>query len=203
MKVAIVFLSTDIDPQPRRFLMPRIPTPVTIDAAPAASRPLLEAANKRLGSVPNLYRLVANSPAALEGFLNLSGSLDKGTLPAPMRERIALAVAEIDGSNYCLSAHSIFGKNRAKLDESEINANRDGRSNDPKADAAVMFAAKIARERGHISDADIRNVKDAGYDDAQVIEIVGHVALNVFTNYINLVAQTDIDFPVVTAREAA
>ncbi|MGA2843423.1 MAG: carboxymuconolactone decarboxylase family protein [Steroidobacteraceae bacterium] len=183
--------------------MPCIPTPATIDAAPAASRPLLEAAKKRLGSVPNLYRLVANSPAALEGFLNLSGSLDKGTLPAPMRERIALAVAEIDGSNYCLSAHSIFGKNRAKLDESEINANRDGRSNDPKADAAVMFAAKIARERGHISDADIRNVKEAGYDDAQVIEIVGHVALNVFTNYINLVAQTDIDFPVVTARKAA
>jgi uncharacterized peroxidase-related enzyme len=203
MKVAIVFLSTDIDPQPRRFLMPCIPTPATIDAAPAASRPLLEAAKKRLGSVPNLYRLVANSPAALEGFLNLSGSLDKGTLPAPMRERIALAVAEIDGSNYCLSAHSIFGKNRAKLDEFEINANRDGRSNDPKADAAVMFAAKIARERGHISDADIRNVKEAGYDDAQVIEIVGHVALNVFTNYINLVAQTDIDFPVVTARKAA
>jgi uncharacterized peroxidase-related enzyme len=183
--------------------MSRIPTPATIDAAPAASRPMLEAAKKRLGSAPNLYRLVSNSPAALEGFLGLSGALDKGTLPAQTRERIALAIAEIDGSNYCLSAHSAHGKNVAKLDDSEINANRDGRSNDPKADAAVMFAAKVARERGHISDADMRNVKAAGYDDAQVIEIVGHVALNVFTNYMNLVAQTDIDFPVVTARKAA
>ncbi len=183
--------------------MSRIPTPATIDEAPAASRPMLETVKKQLGSVPNMHRLVANSPAALEGYLALSRALDKGTLPAPTRERIALAVAEINGSNYCLSAHSYLGKNRAKLDDAEINASRDGRSNDSKADAAVMFAAKVARERGHISEADLRAVKAAGYDDAQVIEIIQHVALNVMTNYINLVAQTDIDFPVITARKAA
>ena len=183
--------------------MSRIPTPATIDAAPAASRPMLEAVKKQLGVVPNLYRLLANSPAALEGFLGLSGALGKGMLPAATRERIALAVAEINGSNYCLSAHSYLGKSMAKLDDAEITANRDGRSNDPKADAAVKFAAKVARERGHISEADLRAVKAAGYDDAQVIEIVQHVALNDFTNYINLVAQTDIDFPVITARKAA
>lgn len=183
--------------------MSRIPTPATIDAAPAASRRMLEAVKKQFGVVPNLYRLVAVSPAALEGFLGLSGALEKGMLPPPIRERIALAVAEINGSNYCLSAHSNFGKSLAKLDDAEITANREGRSNDPKADAAVKFAAKVARERGHVSEADLRAVKAAGYDDAQVIEMVQHVALNVWTNYVNLVAQTDIDFPVITARKAA
>lgn len=183
--------------------MTRIPTPATIDAAPAASRPMLEAVKKQLGSAPNLFRLVANSPAALEGYRGLAGALDEGRLPPPTRERIALAVAEIDGCNYCLSAHSALAKSIAKLDDSEIAANRDGRSNDPKADVAVRFAAKVARERGHISDADIHTLKAAGYDDAQVVEIVAHVALNVLTNYVNLVAQTEIDFPVVVARKAA
>jgi uncharacterized peroxidase-related enzyme len=183
--------------------MSLIPTPATIDAAPAASRPLLEAIKAQLGVVPNLFRLVSNSPAALEGYLGLFGALGKGALPAPTRERIALAVAEINGCNYCLSAHTYFGKNLAKLDDAEITANRSGASNDPKADAAVRFAAKIARERGHVSADDLRAVKLAGYDDAQVIEIVLHVALNTWTNYINEVAQTDIDFPVVTTRKAA
>ena len=114
--------------------MSRIPTPATIDAAPAASRPMLEAVKKSFGSLPpNMFRLIANSPAALEGYLALSGALDKGLLPAPTRERIALAIAEINGCNYCLSAHSYLGKNRAKLDDAEIAANRDGRSNDPKS----------------------------------------------------------------------
>jgi uncharacterized peroxidase-related enzyme len=183
--------------------MSRIPTPATIDAAPAAARPLLEAVKQQLGVVPNLFRLVANSPAALEGYLGLSGALSKGALPAPTRERIALAVAEINGCNYCLSAHTYLGRNLAKLDDGEMTANRNGASNDSKADAAVRFAAKVARERGHVSESDFRAVKSAGYDDAQVIEIVLHVALNTWTNYINVVAQTDIDFPVVTARKAA
>jgi uncharacterized peroxidase-related enzyme len=183
--------------------MSRIPTPAAISDAPAASQPLLEAVEKQLGVVPNLFRLVANSPAALQGYLGLSGALSKGALSAATRERIALAVAEINGCNYCLSAHTYLGKNLAKLDDAEITANRNGASNDPKADAAVRFAAKVARERGHVSDDDVRAVKLAGYNDAQVIEIVVHVALNTWTNYINEVAKTDIDFPVVTARKAA
>ena len=165
----------------------------------AASHPLLEGVKKQLGIVPNLFRLVANSPAALEGYVGLSGALDKGTLPAATRERIALAVAEINGCGYCLSAHAYLGKNLAKLDDAEIAANRHGASNDPKADAAVRFAAKVVRERGHVSEDDLHAVKAAGYDDAQVIEIVLHVALNTWTNYINVVGATDIDFPVVTA----
>ena len=183
--------------------MSRIPTPASIEAAPTASQPLLQAVKKQLGIVPNLFRLVANSPAALEGYLGLSGALGKGDLPAATRERIAIAVAEINGCSYCLSAHTYLGKNVAKLDDAEIAANRQGGSNDHKADAAVRFAANVARERGHVSEEDVKTVKSAGYSDAQVIEIVQHVALNTWTNYINEVAKTDIDFPAVKVEKAA
>ncbi len=183
--------------------MSRIPTPATISDAPAASQPLLEAVKKQLGSAPNVFRLIANSPAALEGYLALSDALNKGVLPAQTRERIALAVAEINGCNYCLSAHTYLGKHLAKLDDAEITANRSGASNDLKADAAVRFAAKLVRERGHVSEDDLRAVKAAGYDDAQVIEIVFHVGLNTWTNYLNEASKTDIDFPVIAARKAA
>ena len=183
--------------------MSRIPTPATIDAAPAASRPLLEAVKKQLGSVPNLFRLVANSPAALEGYLGMHGALGKGTLPAPTRERVALAVAEVNGCNYCLSAHTFLARNLARLDDAEIAANRASTSRDAKAAAAVRFAATVARERGHIRPEDLAAVRAAGYDDAQIIEIVQHVALNTWTNYINEVAKTEIDFPLVSGRVAA
>ena len=183
--------------------MPRLATPPSIEAAPAASQPLLQAVQKQLGVVPNLFRLVSNSPAALEGYLGLSGALNKGSLPAATRARIALAIAENNGCDYCLSAHTYLGKNISKLDDAEMTANRSGGSNDPKADAAVRFAAKVARERGHVGEDTVRTVKSAGYDDAQIVEIVLHVALNTWTNYVNTVAKTEIDFPVVTAREAA
>jgi|SRR5882724_9933180 len=183
--------------------MLRIPTPATIEAAPTASQPLLNAVKEKLGVAPNLFRLVANSPASLEGYVSLFGALGKGTLPAATGERIALAVAEINGCSYCLSAHTYLGKNVAKLDDAEMTANRNGASNDPKADAAVRFAAKVARERGHVSEQDFHAVKQAGYDDAQIIEIVLHVALNTWTNYINEVAKTEIDFPAIAPRKAA
>jgi len=190
-------------PQPKEITMSRLPIPATIQDAPAASRPLLEAVNQQLGVVPNLFRMVATSPAALEGYLNLSGALGKGELPAATRERIALAVAEINGCHYCLSAHSYLGKNLAKLDDAEMAANRSGDSSDPKAKAAVRFAASLVQQRGHVSDDELRAIRAAGYNDAQLIEIVLHVALNTWTNYVNCVADTDIDFPVVTARQAA
>jgi uncharacterized peroxidase-related enzyme len=183
--------------------MSLIPTPATIADAPEKAQPLLEAVKKQLGVVPNMFRLVATSPQALEGYLGLSGALGKGALPAATRERIALAVAEINGCAYCLSAHTYLGKALAHLDDAEITANRNGASNDPKADAAVRFAAAVTRARGHIAGAEIAAVKAAGYTDAQVIEIVQHVALNTWTNYFNEVFQTDIDFPVVEARKAA
>jgi len=180
--------------------MTRIAIPATIADAPEASRPLLAAVEQQLGSVPNMFRTIATSPQALEGYLSMSGALGKGALPAATRERIALSVAEVNGCDYCLSAHTYLGRNLAKLDDAEITANRSGASNDPKADAAVRFAATVARERGRVSDADFAAVKAAGYTDAQVIEIVQHVALNVWTNFFNNTFQTEIDFPVVTAR---
>ena len=182
--------------------MSRIPTPATIEAAPAASQSMLLAVKKQLGVAPNLFRLVANSPAALEGYLGLSGALAKGELPAATRERIALAVAEINGCDYCLSAHTYLGRNLARLDDMEMAANRRGGSNDLKADAAVRFAAKVVKLRGHVGNDDFAAVKGAGYTDAQIIEIVQHVALNTWTNYINTVGLTEIDFPVVQADRA-
>ena len=177
--------------------MSRIPTPATVEAAPTAARASLEAVKKQLGSVPNLFRVVANSPAALEGYLGFSGALAKGALDAKTRERIALAVAEINGCGYCLSAHTYLAKNVARLDDAEITANRNGASNDPKADAAARFARTIFESRSHVTDTDVAAVKAAGYDDAQIVEIVLHVALNTLTNYVNEVAKTEIDFPVV------
>jgi uncharacterized peroxidase-related enzyme len=183
--------------------MSRIPTPATVADAPEKSRPLLEAVGKQLGVVPNMFRLIATSPQALEGYLGLSGALGHGALPAATRERIALAVAEVNGCDYCLSAHTYLGRNLAHLDDAEITANRNGASNDLKADAAVRFAAAVTRARGHIAEADLTAVRAAGYTDAQVIEIVQHVALNIWTNYLNVVFATDIDFPLVQARKAA
>jgi uncharacterized peroxidase-related enzyme len=139
----------------------------------------------------------------LQGYVGLLGALGKGALPAATHERIALAIAEFNACDYCLSAHTYLGKNVAKLDDSEMAANRSGTSNDAKADAAVRFARKVAQARGHVSDEDVRAVRAAGYTDGEIVEIVQHVALNTWTNYVNNVARTEIDFPVVTARRAA
>lgn len=182
--------------------MSRIPTPATIEASPAAAQPLLEAVKKQLGSVPNLFRIVATSPAALEGYLALNGALGKGRLDARTRERIALTVADLNGCEYCLSAHTYLGKNVAKLDEAELALNQQGASSDAKANAALVFAAKVVRERGHVSDADVQAVKSAGYDDAQVVEIIVHVALNTLTNYVNSALATEVDFPKVSPHAA-
>lgn len=183
--------------------MSLIPTPATIADAPAASQPLLEAVKKQLGLAPNMFRLVANSPSALQGYIGMNGALSAGKLPPQTRERIALAIAEVNGCGYCLSAHTYLAKNLAKLDDAEITANRSGMSNDPKADAAVRFAVEIAEKRGHVGPKALGAVRLAGYDDGQIIEIIQHVALNTWTNYLNEVAGTDIDFPAVEPRKAA
>lgn len=177
-----------------RFTIP------TLESAPAASVPILEAVKKQLGAVPNLFRLAAVSPAALAGLTSLSGALSK-TLDVKTRERIALAVAQVNGCDYCLSAHTYLALNLAKISAEEVALNRKGASSDPQADAAVRFAAKVAKERGRVSDSDLAAVRAAGFADAQIIEIVGLVAENTFTNFLNNVALTDIDFPVVAAAD--
>jgi uncharacterized peroxidase-related enzyme len=169
---------------------------------PAASRPLLEAVQKQLGSVPNLFRVVGNSPAGLEGYLGLNGALGQSALDVKTRNRIAFVVAQENGCDYCLSAHTYLGKNLARLEDAEMSLNRDATAADPKAAAAVRFAAQVVRARGHVGDAELAAVRAAGYGDAEIVEIVLHVALNTLTNYINTVAATEIDFPVVSTRSA-
>jgi uncharacterized peroxidase-related enzyme len=171
------------------------------DDVPEASKPILDAVQSQLGVVPNMFRLIAGSPAVLQGFTANSGALAK-TLDVKTRERIALAVAQVNGCDYCLSAHSYLGLNLAKISPQEVARNRKGESGDAKADAAVRFAAKIAREHGRVTDADIQAVRDAGFRDSQIVEIVAVTAENIFTNLLNVVAETDIDFPVVRAADA-
>ena len=182
--------------------MSRIATPGTIADTPAKSQPLLESVEKSLGSVPNLFRLLATSPNALEGYLGLNGALSKGKLNAATRERIAIAIAQTNGCDYCNAAHTFLAKTFAKLDEAEVAANRAGASTDAKAHAAVSFAVKVASTKGRVSEQDISTVRAAGYSDAEIIEIIGLIALNVLTNYVNEVFQTDIDFPAINAAAA-
>jgi len=181
--------------------MSRLSIP-TVEASVEASKPLLAAVKQAMGVVPNLMKLVGHSPAALEGYLSLNGALAKGRLDAKLRERIALAVAEYNGCDYCLSAHDYMGRNLAKLSSGEIDAARDFHSEDPRAAAALRFARRVTELRGRVSDADLAALREAGFDEASTVEIVATVALNVLTNYVNNVAQTDIDFPKVAAKSS-
>ena len=158
----------------------------------------------QLGSVPNLYRLVATSPAALEGLLGLAGAFGKGALDPATGERIALAVAELNGCDYCLAAHSFLGKRVARLDEAEIARIAAAGRTMPRRDAAVRFAAGVGAQRGQVARG-LRSTRceQPVYGDAEVVEIVAHVALNTLTNYLNEVFDTDVDFPAVPAASAA
>jgi len=181
--------------------MSRISIP-SVDQSVEASKPLLAAVLKKMGVVPNLMKLVGHSPAALEGYLSLNGALSRGRLNAQLRERLALAVAEFNGCDYCLSAHDYMGRELAKLSGNEIDAARSGHSEDARADAALRFALRVAESRGRVSDADLSALRAADFDDTSIVEIVVTVALNVLTNYVNNVAQTDIDFPKVHSKQS-
>lgn len=183
--------------------MSRLATHPSIAASPEAARPLLQGVEKQLGSVPNLFRTVASSPAALEAYLAFGAAIGKGKLDARTRERIALAVADINGCQYCLSAHSYIAANLVKLESSEIAAARAGRSTDPKADAALRFAAAVIRAKGHVANTDLAAARLAGLDDGMIVEVVAHVAYNTFSNYVNEVARTQVDFPEAPPRAAA
>ncbi|MGU3412296.1 carboxymuconolactone decarboxylase family protein [Enterobacteriaceae bacterium C34A] len=181
--------------------MSRLQIP-TFEQSPEASHAMLEAVNKKLGVLPHLFRLIGSSPAALTGYMGLSGALAK-VLDARTRERIALVVSQINGCDYCLSAHSYIAKNMMTMTEEEIALNREGKSADPKAGAAVAFAAAIASQRGQVTDWDVEAVREAGFSDAQIVEIVALVADTTFTNFLNNVAQTEIDFPLVRSNAKA
>ncbi len=175
--------------------MSRIPQ-MNPESATGKAKELLDAVKSKLGLVPNMTRAMANSPAVLDGYLSLSGALSKGKLSAKVREQIALAVGEANGCDYCLAAHSAIGK-MVGLTSEQILDSRRGTAVDPKAEAVMKFARRVVDERGRVSDVDLVTARAAGLDDAALAEVVANVALNLFTNYFNHVAETDIDFPKV------
>jgi uncharacterized peroxidase-related enzyme len=183
--------------------MSRIPPTASIEASPEAAQTGLKAVNGKFGSVPNLFRVLANAPAALDGYLGFSGALGAGVLDLKTREAIALTVAEANGCGYCLAAHSYIAANMAKIGADDIAKARAGRASDAKTNAALVFAKKIVEARGHVSEGDLAAVRGAGFDNAAILEIVAHVALNTLTNYVNEVAATPVDFPAVKPGIAA
>jgi uncharacterized peroxidase-related enzyme len=171
------------------------------DEATGKTKELFNGVQSKLGMVPNMMRTMGSSPALLEGYLQLSGALGHGTLGTRTGELIALAVAESNRCNYCLSAHSFIGEKIAGIDTSSLMAAREGNSSHDKTDAALKFAQALVTKRGSVNDQDVNKVKAAGYSDGDIGEIVAHVALNILTNYLNITAQTEIDFPEVHAFE--
>ncbi|HLG75389.1 MAG TPA: carboxymuconolactone decarboxylase family protein [Ktedonobacteraceae bacterium] len=181
--------------------MSRLPA---IDPAQATgkTKTLLDAVQASLGVTPNLMRTMANSPTVLEGYLQFSQALAGGVLSAQLREQIALVVAETNVCDYCVAAHTAIGAS-VGLDNIELVNSRAGKANDPKVDAALKFARTVVRSRGQVADENIERVRQAGYGDAEIAEIVANVVLNILTNYINLVAETEVDFPHVEVLASA
>jgi uncharacterized peroxidase-related enzyme len=175
-----------------------------IDPASATgkTKQLLDAVQSKLGIVPNLTRVLANAPAALEGYLNFSGALAGGVLSAKVREQIALAVAQGNHCDYCLSAHTFIG-GKVGLAANDIASARQAVGAADKDDAILKLALSIVVQRGEVSDAALKNARSAGLTDAEIVETTANVALNIFTNYINHVAQTVVDFPEVKSAELA
>jgi len=169
------------------------------DEATGKAKELFTAIQGKLGVVPNMMRTMGNSPALLEGYLNFSGALAHGKLGSKTGELLAMAVSEKNNCDYCLSAHTYIGEKLVHIDASALNDARSANSTDAKTDAALKFATVLTAKQGLVNDADIANIKAAGFTDGEIGEIVGHVALNVLTNYFNNTAKTDIDFPVVNA----
>ncbi|HZA78415.1 MAG TPA: carboxymuconolactone decarboxylase family protein [Acidimicrobiales bacterium] len=177
-------------------------TPVDHPSAQGRPKQLLDAVTALLGVAPNMTTTMARS-AVLEGWLGLNGALRKGSISPANGERIALAVAEANGCTYCLSAHSYLATNVAKLDADELHKARRFQSSDPQAAAILAFAEAVVHTKGGVSDGHIRAARDAGLTDAELGDIVGHVAINVLTNYFNKAFDVDVDFPVVEPHNDA
>ena len=181
--------------------MPRL-QPVNQATADSATSKLLGAVEKKMGAVPNIIATMANSPAVANAYLGFSQSLSTGSLSARLREQIALVVGETNGCGYCVAAHTALGKG-AGLSQQETCDARRAVAADDKERAALDFARKIVVDRGNVSDADVQQLRHVGYTDGEIAEIVANVALNIFTNYFNHVAGTEVDFPLAPELAAA
>ncbi|GAA2991896.1 carboxymuconolactone decarboxylase family protein [Kitasatospora albolonga] len=178
--------------------MSRLPL-IQPETATGEAAELLAGVQKALGVTPNMTKAMVNSPAVLKAYLGFSGALGGGSLGAAIGERIALLTAQENGCDYCLSAHTYIATNIAKIDGDEATEARAGRSGDVKAQAALTFATAVLRTQGGVEDTDVKAAKEAGLTDGEVAEVIAHVALNVFTNYLNKAADVAIDWPVVRA----
>ena len=169
----------------------------SVDPAQATgeTRELLDATHRTFGVIPNLAKILASSPAALKTWLESIRALAAGQLDPGLRERIALGVAETNGCEYCLSAYTYVAEHVANLSDQAIQESRRLSSADPKVDAALSFTQSVLETRGGVSDVDVEQVRAAGYSDGEIAEIIAHVALSILTNYVNKVADTEVDFP--------
>ena len=166
---------------------------------PAASQPLLVQIHQAFGATPNMFKAVANSPAALQSMWSAFGALGKGTLGSKLGEQLAVAIANRNRCEYCLAAHTVLGQ-QAGVAAAEMASAQVGRSEDPRTAAALRFALKVVEQRAQVVDADVAELRAAGFSDEQVVEIIAHVALNLFTNYINVALDVPVDFPKVALK---
>lgn len=175
--------------------------PVEPNQASKKSQELLAIVEKKLGTVPNMMRTMAHSPAVLDAYLSFSNALSGSKLSAKVREQIALTVGEVNACGYCLSAHTFFG-GKAGLEAADIEAARRATASDPKTAAILAFARELVVRRGEVKDHDLSVLRAAGASDGEIGEIVATVALNVFTNWFNHVSDPQIDFPEVRPGSA-
>ena len=181
--------------------MARLPIQ-SVESATGTNKDIFAAFQKALGTVPNMTRVMANSPAVLQAYAQFSGALAGGKLPGKIREQIALLTAQANNCTYCLSAHSVLGK-LSGLNPDQITGARRGESADPRTQAALTFAQTLLDTRGGAAEADVAAVRAAGFSDAEIAEILAAVALNTFTNTFNKAFDVDVDFPRVEAETLA
>ena len=182
-------------------VMSRVPL-INPATAEGDRKVLLDQIQGAFGATPAMFRAVANSPAALKSMFGSFGALGSGSLPAKLGEQLAVAIANRNACEYCLAAHTALGR-KAGATAEEISDAQDGRSKDPQTAAALAFALKLVEERGQVTDADVTALRAAGFSDEQIVEIIAHVALNLFTNYVNVALDVPVDFPAVKLRKVA
>ena len=170
---------------------------VTAATANEEQQALLTAIQSKLGMVPNFLKVFANSPAALRAFLGLHGIANEGSLDSQTRERIALTVAQKNSCEYCVSAHTAIGRGTGLSDE-EMTAARAGSSADAKAAVAVRFARSVVEHQGEITTAELIEMRDAGFSESDIVEVITHVGMNILTNMIGKASRLEIDFPKVS-----
>ena len=175
---------------------------VTNENATAEQKELYAAITSQLGMVPNFLKIFANSPAALKAFLGLHSIANEGSLDNLTKERIALALAEKNACEYCVSAHTAIGR-KVGLTSTEIEANRAGTSEDAKAAVAVKLAKALAEHNGEVTTAELLEARNAGYSESDIVEIITHVGMNIMTNILGKASRVEIDFPKVELRKAS